>query len=267
MSYYKDLTVRLMGSLGFHLKQLDVTSGDRYSGSSLDRNIFSYWDSADRTKISDFIDDWSKASSIFRVFGIDDVRPLVKKYFSEYADVFNAIQIPSARSDVARLILLYEFGGLYVDCHFGVRADADLPRLLSLLTENEAVFVDRRLSLGTRPPGEYFLINGAMLLKRRSKISLNLAGHALANLECLRECERTSGHIPYHLGYLTGAGLLMSTVMRPCTNYRELKPEYSKRVLIVAEETAQIERNRHRTYGGPGAHWSERQQKELLFAQ
>jgi Glycosyltransferase sugar-binding region containing DXD motif len=229
-----------------------------------DWNISAYWDDVDRANIREFIEVWSNFSPTFRVFGHDDILPLIAKYFPVYVAIFDAIRIPAAKADVARLILLYEFGGLYVDCHCGIRDKADTSRLLFSLVEREAVFIDRRLAQEPRPPDEHFLINSIMLSQPKSKLILMIARQALANLECHREFERLSGHIPYHIGSLTGPGLLTSLVLRPLNN-REIRSDYRERVSIVREEISPIERNRHRTYGEPGQHWSVRQRSELLF--
>jgi len=228
-----------------------------------DWNISAYWDDIDRLNIREFIEVWSNFSPAFRVFGHDDIVPLIAKYFPVYVGIFDAIRIPAAKADVARLILLYEFGGLYVDCHCGIRDKAGTSRLLSSLVEREAVFIDRRLAQEPRPPEEHFLINSIILSQPKSKLILMIARQALVNLECHLKSERLNGHIPYHIASLTGPGLLTSLVLRPLSN-REIRSDYRERVSIVREEISPIERNRYRTYGARG-HWSVRPRSELLF--
>ncbi len=145
-----------------------------------DWNISAYWDDVDRANIREFIEVWSNFSPTFRVFGHDDILPLIAKYFPVYVGIFDAIRIPAAKADVARLILLYEFGGLYVDCHCGIRDKAGTSRLLFSLVEREAVFIDRRLAQEPRPPDEHFLINSIMLSQSKSKLILMIARQALA---------------------------------------------------------------------------------------
>ena len=50
---------------------------------------------------------------------------MIGKYFPAYLEVYQRIRIPACKSDIARLVALYEWGGLYVDCHCGIR-DAEL---------------------------------------------------------------------------------------------------------------------------------------------
>jgi hypothetical protein len=229
------------------------------------QSVFAYWDGSDRSSIREFVDVWTSCFPAFRVYGNDDVTRLINKYVPNYSGVFEAIRIPAAKADIARLMLLYEHGGLYVDCHCGIRDEEAISRLLASLGDYEGIFVDRQLAQEPRPPEEHFLINAIMLSRPKSKLIVMLAQQALANLLCHREFERLSGHVPYHIGSLTGPGLITSMVLEPCTKNREIRSDYRDRILIVREESAPIERNRHRTYGGHGQHWSERQRSELLF--
>ena len=85
-------------------------------------NAFAYWDGDDHLRIADFVGEWQAAFPAFRVFGNQDVYPLLDKYSPGHVDLFKAMRLPAAKSDIARLLLLYELGGLYIDCHFGLRS-------------------------------------------------------------------------------------------------------------------------------------------------
>lgn len=84
----------------------------------IERNIFHYWDSGEVpaayaqnvawTAMSN--DDYSST-----VIDKMDVAKLVEKHLPEYLETFLAIRIPSAQSDIARMLVLYEHGGWYVD--------------------------------------------------------------------------------------------------------------------------------------------------------
>ena len=54
-------------------------------------------------------------------------------------------------------------------------------------------------------------------------------------------------------------------VLQPGSHNRDVLWDFAGRVMIIPEEIAPMARGRHRTYGGPGLHWSERQKVELLF--
>ena len=91
---------------------------------------------------------------------------------------------------------------------------------------------------------------------------LTIAKQALINLARHRESEYSIGYSPYNIYTLCGTALFNSMVLLP--DMQNVRGEHKLRVTIVKEE-APVARNRHRTYGGPGRHWSERQENELLF--
>src|SRR5882724_2567306 len=83
--------------------------------------IFAYWDSRDHTILGEMIAAWREHFPQFLLMGDHDILPLIDRYFPMYIDLYEKIRLPAAKSDVARLLALYEFGGLYVDCHNGIR--------------------------------------------------------------------------------------------------------------------------------------------------
>jgi len=209
------------------------------------------------------IQEWRGEFSDFRVLDDNKVIPLLKKYFPQYLDLYVMLRIPAAKADVARLLALCEWGGLYVDCHVGIKDASGLRKLLKKLTEFEAIFVDRMLSFAPRPPGEHFLINSIMAGRASLELFIGIARAALTNLARQREIEREKGFTPYHVGDLSGPGVVTSAVLQP--GNREIRGDLAGRVLIVREEALPIERNRHQSYFIPGSHWSHRQNSELLF--
>jgi hypothetical protein len=227
--------------------------------------VLAYWEDPDHAAIRSTIEQWRTHFPWFRVLGHKDVAPLVCRYFPQYLASYNAIRIPAAKADIARLLALYEWGGLYVDCHCGIKDQDGLRRLMARLSEFEAIFVDRRLSKKLRPPEEHFLINAILLGRAKSQLFLAMARQAMANLQRQREIEQEKGFVPYHIGGLSGPRLVTAAVLQPGTGNREIRRDLADRVLIIPEETAPVERNRHRGYTVPGSHWSERQKTELLF--
>jgi hypothetical protein len=230
--------------------------------------IFAYWDDADVTKIASTIEEWRTRFPQFNVLGDKHIVPLVGRYFPEYIESYSAIRIPAAKADVARLLALYEWGGLYVDCHCGIKDQDALRHLIGKLNEFEAIFLDRRLEMGPRPPGEHLLINAILLGRQKSLLFLMIAREALANLDRQRRIEREKGFVPYDIWCLSGPGLVNAVVFQPGTGNREIRAELVGRVLIIPEEAAPIVRDRHRGYtqSVPGSEWSVRQNTEPLFA-
>jgi hypothetical protein len=214
----------------------------------------------------------------FRVLGDNDVAPIIGRYFPQYFESYGAIRIPAAKADVARLLALYEWGGLYVDCHCGIRHEDALRRLMRRLGEFEAIFVDRSLSpINTglsgamsattpRSPEEHFLISAILLARARSQLFLMIAREALANLHRQHKIEQERGFVSYHISWLSGPRLINAVALQPGTGNREIRSDLAGRILVIPEETAPIERYRHRGYRVPRNHWMERQKTALLFS-
>ena len=231
----------------------------------LGQKVFSYWTGDDQSGIEDFVTEWRSQFPNFRVFGDADVRPLIRRYFPEHLDLFDNILIPTAKSDVALLLLLFEYGGLYVDCHCGIRNAREVNSLLSLLVEYDAIFVDRRLWQEPRPLDQHLIINSMIFSRRRFSLLRRLCHQALVNLSRQRDAERRNGFSPYNIWSLSGPGLVTAMLFETASDNRDVRIGYEGRVQVIREEVAPIARDRHRSYSIPGLHWSERQKTECLF--
>jgi hypothetical protein len=227
--------------------------------------VFAYWEDTDHAPIGSTIEEWRAHFPQFRVLGDNDVVPLIGRYFPQYFESYRAIRIPAAKADVARLLALYEWGGLYVDCHCGIKDEDALRRLIGRLCEFEAIFVDRSLSQTPRSPEEHFLISAILLARSRSQLFLMIAREALANLHRQHKIEQEKGFVSYHISWLSGPRLINAVALQPGTRNREIRSDLAGRVLVIPEETAPVERYRHRGYRIPASHWMERQKTELLF--
>ena len=104
---------------------------------------FAYWDKADHTVLAPFISEWLAEFPKFRVLGDRDIEPIINRIHPAHADIYRRILIPAAKSDIARLVALFEFGGLYIDCHCGLRDRSALTRLLDRLDNFEVVLWER----------------------------------------------------------------------------------------------------------------------------
>ena len=227
--------------------------------------VFAYWEDTDHTPIKSTIEEWRAHFPQFRVLGDNDVAPIIGRNFPQYFESYRAIRIPAAKADVARLLALHEWGGLYVDCHCGIKDEEALRRLIGRLGEFEAIFVDRSMSQTPRSPEEHFLISAILLARTRSQLFLMIAREALANLHRQREIEQEKGFVSYHISWLSGPRLINAVALQPGTGNREIRSDLTGRVLVIPEETAPVERYRHRGYRVPGSHWMERRKTELLF--
>jgi hypothetical protein len=232
---------------------------------SLAPTIFAYWDSRDYTILTEMIAAWRRHFPQLRVLCDQDIVPLVERYFPMYTDLYKKIRLPAAKADVARLLALYEYGGLYIDCHIGIRDVDVLKRLYACLNDYEAIFIDRIGSFLPRPPGEHFLINSFMFGRSRSELLMMLAQQAFANLAWQQRLELQYGFVAYHISRLTGPILLTEVVLQPGSCARDIRSDFAGRILIVPEETTPLIRGYYTGYKTPSNHWSVRQRAEPLF--
>lgn len=233
-------------------------------------SVFAYWDGDDHLPITEFVAEWKAAFPAFRVFGDQDVCPLIEKYSPGHVDLFRSLRLPSAKSDVARLLLLYDLGGLYVDCHIGLRSRAGIENIFRHLESGlDMVVVDRDRSIAPRPVDEYYFINSIVFARAGCPLLLMCAVQALANLECHRTFERLWGYTHYHVAMLSGPGLLTSMILDSRyvarSNRTKIRPDYAAKLAVLPEESIPMARNVHSSYHLEGQHWSERQVTEKLF--
>jgi len=227
--------------------------------------VFTYWQGSDRSPISEMSTAWQASLPAFAVFGDADVEPIIEIVQPDFVETYRRIRLPAAKSDVARLLLLHKFGGLYVDCNMGLLSRDRLIALSERLANIDHIFVDRRRDIGQRHSEQYFLINGMLMSRPGSAHILDMARQAMSNLHWQRTIEARDGFTQYSIYHLCGPMLLTSMTMQPGTCNREVRRDLAGRVLIVREEEFPVERNRYQSYRVAHEHWSQRQKVELLF--
>lgn len=227
---------------------------------------FSYWDREDVGPISEFILEWRSHFPNFRVFGDAEIEPMIACHFPEFRDMFSRIRIPTCKSDLALLLALYEFGGLYVDCHCGIRFRDKINYFSEKLTEYELILYDRDNSSRPDLHGRLFPLNSVLFARPHSKIILDCATQAFRNCAAHWEAEKKDGFIRYDIFFLTGPAVLRARLLDPSGT--KLQADCAGKVLFMpeADSNAPIRRYVHCSYRVPGMHWSERQQREPLFS-
>lgn len=227
--------------------------------------VFSYWSNDDHSKLAQVTAEWRTEFPQFRIFGDNDVIPLIDQYFPGRVDLFRALSIPTAKSDIALLLLLYELGGLYVDCHCGIKDADEVRRLILSLEQLELILVDVKLSQKQRPPEQHILMNSIIFSRSHSELFRMISRQAFSNLAWHRNEEQRKGKVPYNIWSMSGPGLVTAMALQPGSYDRDVRWDFDGRIRIIREEDAPIARDRYRTYGAPGQHWSERQKVEPLF--
>ena len=235
-------------------------------------HVFAYWDSDDHTLIEEMKAEWRSAFPNFKIFGDSDIIPLIAEVQPDFIETYRRIRLASAKSDIARLLVLYRFGGLYVDCHTGVVSREGILALFDRLNKFDHIFVNRslqysrgQLEILPRQLDEYRLISAMIMSRPGGPHFLQMARQAMANLTWKRQVEARDGFAPYSLWFLCGPHLVQSMTIQPGSCNREVRRDLAHRVEIIREEEFPVVRNRYGSYRAPGNHWSEREKTELLF--
>ncbi|WP_458441581.1 glycosyltransferase [Methylorubrum extorquens] len=91
--------------------------------------MFTYWDQANTSPISDFENHWIKEGAQLRIIGDNEVAMILENYLPQFVDKYRKTSIPACRSDLAKILGLYQYGGLYVDSHCGIAGSNELYHL------------------------------------------------------------------------------------------------------------------------------------------
>ena len=179
-------------------------------------SVFSYWDKPDHTPIAEFVNEWRAQFPNFRVLGDSDIEAMILEHFPQNVELFRGIRIPTCKSDIALLVGLYCLGGLYVDCHCGIRNTDGVSRLLADSANWEIILYNKDFISEPRPPETLRPLNSVIVAHRFSPIMRESAELAFRNLRQHREVERRSNcHVPYDIWTMTGPGVLEHTICIP----------------------------------------------------
>lgn len=225
--------------------------------------ILMYWTSRD-ADCPPAAPAWQRAYRHCTVFGDADVRPLLPPAF---VPVFDAIRLPSAKSDLARLLLLREHGGLYVDAHVGPTSPARLLETLDALSSHSLILFGK----GWTMTGEtdFDLMNGVLAARKGAPELDLLIDRILHNiLAQKRREEATTDHVPYDLHHMTGTHVLIDTFFDLVPPRPRLKAAFADRIFVhqmADNQQAGFELAAYYSYRKPNGHWSERQRNERFF--
>lgn len=126
-------------------------------------------------------------------------------------------QIPASRSDLARLILLFAFGGIYLDAAMEIQGSFDN----WIHPANDLVLVRRddlpRYQYGNSLP---HVVNGLMASKSKNALILAALNQAILHLR--------SGQYNHDVWHATGANCLNLHLSTYCQNYQILYKNFSQ---------------------------------------
>jgi mannosyltransferase OCH1-like enzyme len=204
----------------------------------------------------------------FRVFSDDDVLPLIGTDVQR--DCFRRINIPACKSDVARLVLLREYGGIYVDGHTGPGSGDRIAETLMHLSKYELIFFREgwKEDFG-------FYGNTFMAAQRRPLTLELLVEKAFENLlQHMKAEDSASEYVSYNIFYLTGSPIIIDCLFDQndplaWKNGWDVKAEFRKVVLTRVKQTETSDIGfvpwSFYHYRHWGQHWTERQKNERLF--
>lgn len=204
----------------------------------------------------------------FRVFEDDDVLPLIQT--EAQRDCFRRIGIPACKSDVARLVLLREYGGVYVDGHTGPGLGDRIAETLLKLCKYEVIFFREGWK------DDFGFYGNTFMAARRCSIVLDLlVNKAFENLLHHMRIESLSpDYVSYNIFYLTGSPVIIDCLFDQgdslaWKNGWDVKAEFRKLVVVRVKETETSDIGfvpwSFYHYRHWGQHWTERQQSERLF--
>jgi hypothetical protein len=192
--------------------------------------IFTYWEAeGDATPPS--LESWKSRFPSFSMFSEKDVLSCLRTYYPQYIDLYRRIRISVCKSDIARLILLYENGGLYVDAHAGPSSGDRLAELIGRLTAYDLVIFN--LSWKRENKQDVYLMNGGLVARRHCDILLKLLNRAFENLTLHYDKEqRSKDYVPYNIYVLTGAAEMLDCFFDRSATPIALRPEYVNRIYV-----------------------------------
>jgi hypothetical protein len=225
--------------------------------------IFTYWDHPTLDEPPSAAA-WRARYPKFRVYRDADVRAFLGP---DRLFLFDQINMPACKSDIARLFLLREYGGLYVDAHAGPTQAERLAETLEALSRFDLILFCR--SYLKKEPQELHLMNGAIAARRHSLFLDALIVCAFGHLADQKAAEATTDeYVHYTLWGMAGTWILLKCFFEMSKEPFQLRPEYTDKILVRYLESpisAGFEMYQFYEYREPGNHWSEREKKERLF--
>lgn len=225
--------------------------------------LFMYWTGIE-TECSAAVSAWREIYPSFRLFTDKDVVPLLP---DSLQSLYERIRLPAAKSDLARLLLLREYGGLYLDAHVGPTSPASLLETLSPLSSHHLILFGKCWAM--QKETDFDLMNGVLAARKKAPeldIVIDLVVQNILEQEA-RE-RKTQEYVPYSLFDMTGTYTLVRSFFDQAPPRPRLKPEFENTIWVHYMEDNKksgFEIASYYTYRKTGMHWSEREKNERFF--
>jgi hypothetical protein len=218
-------------------------------------------------QIGPTIEDWSAQFPDFVVFTDEDVSRILRRRGRSEFELYHKVKFPACKADVARLLLLLEYGGLYIDAHVGTGQAHCLTRVLEKLANYELILFD--LTWKHSYLADLWIMNTVLAARRAASVVDLLVDSCFKNLEMQYRKESTNPeYVPFNIYTLTGAADIQRNLLNLQSTPILIKDEFKSRVHVerLLEGVGQpFALYKHYHYRVPGLHWSERQKIERLF--
>ncbi|MDE2458089.1 MAG: hypothetical protein KGL20_02520 [Rhodospirillales bacterium] len=225
--------------------------------------LFMYWNNPE-IEAPPAASAWKALYPNFKVFTDEDVFPLIPIGFEKF---YRKIRLPSAKSDVARLLLLRRYGGLYIDAHVGPTSPECLLETIEKLSEYNLILFGKGWAM--QKETDFDLMNGVIAARKGANELDAVIGLVIKNIRDQYEKEeKTADYVPYSVFGLTGTYTLIQAFFDQIPPRPSLKAPFKNTIQIhymKDNNSSGFEIAAFYSYRKPGNHWSEREKNERFF--
>lgn len=219
---------------------------------NIPKQIFFYWTGSKiPEEIKKNVENYKKINNDYQVEIIMDDNLFLDKAkydFPSLTNLFNKISIPSCKSDIARLLILYYFGGIYVDCNtIPLKCFNDF--YVTIKDKDFVIsFNYNNLDYSTR----------VLFSSKESSVLKEILIKITNNLENLFNLEKESNiNIEYNILLLTGTGPFNDVLGRNGD-----VDKFDDNSDIIKHYGCNMEHHHNKNFE---KHWSNLQKKQKLF--
>lgn len=222
---------------------------------------FTYWSGSDQSAIAPMTTEWQAAFPDFTIIGDDEIQPLLEDRHPKLAPLYRRLNIPAARSDIARLAWLEAHGGFYVDAHAGLRDATMLHGLFDTLPDDGVALINKNPKV--RPAGSskdaLWPLNGAIFARREAPFLTTALAGATDRLTAYDHAPGTAG-----IWEISGPGLFI-TLLRDPARPTQMRPQWQPKVRMLEAAEAPVRFYVHKSYRDRARHWSALEQQQTIF--
>lgn len=226
--------------------------------------LFTYWMHPEEQNPPSW-EEWKTVYPDYKVFRDHEVLDIIDD--KELKLYYKKITLPAAKSDIARLILLRKFGGLYMDAHTCPAHMVNLVHTLDYSNSYEMTVFGKKWEL--QHPNDFNIMNTVILCRKDSclldlvleKIKINLRNQ-------YKKEKNIGGYVDYDIHFVTGTYCFVSVFFDDSVYPPKLKEDFIKKInvdMLDGADSAGFHIYKNYSYRKENSHWSERQKSETLF--